>query len=263
MNAIIYAAGKGVRLGSDRPKILLEFGGRSLLEWHVARLTAAGVSRLLVVTGFQRDQIAAMLPRLGEQYAAKIEEAVNRDFDEGSVLSFHVSLPYLTAARDPVLLMDGDVLYPAAMLGRLIDSPNPTTLLIDRDYSTADDDPVLVPVRNGRPQEFRKKWTGEADLIGESVGFFKIAAADLPLLETETKRRVSGAQRNESYDEVLRTLVLAGRFGYEDVTGLPWIEIDFPQDIARATNEILPLIEHHDDTPDKPTSKPEAQDKTP
>jgi len=263
MNAIIYAAGKGVRLGSDRPKILLEFGGHSLLEWHVARLAAAGVSRLLVVTGFQREQIAAMLPRLGQQYAVKIEEAVNHDFDEGSVLSFHVSLPYLTGAHDPVLLMDGDVLYPAAMLRRLIDSPNPTTLLIDRKYSTADDDPVLVPVRNGRPVEFRKKWTGEADLIGESVGFFKIAAADLPLLETETERRLSGAQRNESYDEVLRTLVLAGRFGYEDVTGLPWTEIDFPQDIARATNEILPLIQRHDDTPDNPIAKPQVQDKRP
>jgi choline kinase len=32
-------------------------------------------------------------------------------------------------------------------------------------------------------------------------------------------------------------------FGYEDITGLPWIEIDFPQDIQRAQNDILPQIE--------------------
>jgi choline kinase len=31
-------------------------------------------------------------------------------------------------------------------------------------------------------------------------------------------------------------------FGFEDVTGLPWIEIDFPEDAARATDEILPAI---------------------
>lgn len=254
MNAIIYAAGKGMRLGSDRPKILLEFAGRSLLESHIARLAGVAVNRLVVVTGFQREQIAAVLPQLGRQYAVKIEEMVNHDFDEGSVLSFHVSLPYLKAADDSVLLMDGDVLYPTTMLRRLIDSPNQTTLLLDRDYSNADDDPVLVPVRNGRPVEFRKKWSGEADLIGESVGLFKIGVADLPLLEKETEQRVSGHRRKESYDEVLRALVLAGRFGYEDVTGLPWIEIDFQQDIARATNEILPLIQRHDDTTDKPTA---------
>jgi len=31
-------------------------------------------------------------------------------------------------------------------------------------------------------------------------------------------------------------------FGYEDVSGLPWIEIDFPEDVERAGAEILPSI---------------------
>jgi choline kinase len=31
-------------------------------------------------------------------------------------------------------------------------------------------------------------------------------------------------------------------FGYEDVTGLPWIEIDFPEDVVRARDEILPNL---------------------
>ena len=33
------------------------------------------------------------------------------------------------------------------------------------------------------------------------------------------------------------------RFGVEDVTGLPWIEIDFPDDIERARLEILPRLQ--------------------
>jgi choline kinase len=37
--------------------------------------------------------------------------------------------------------------------------------------------------------------------------------------------------------------VLAGRFGFEDVTSLPWTEIDFPEDISRARDEVLPQIE--------------------
>jgi choline kinase len=259
MKAVIYAAGKGVRLGADHPKVLLEFGGRSLLEWHVARLAAVGIFDLLIVTGFRREQIISLLPSLGQRYGVTIAEMVNPDFDEGSVLSFQASLPYLGRTDAPVLLMDADVLYPAIMLRRLIDSPAPTSLLLDRDYSTADDDPVLVPVRNGRPIDFRKKWTGQAELVGESVGFFKIAGADLPLVEAETNRRISQGQRQESYDEVLRALVLGGRFEYEDVTGLPWTEIDFPQDIARATHEILPLIERHDANLVKPAARPAEQ----
>jgi choline kinase len=42
----------------------------------------------------------------------------------------------------------------------------------------------------------------------------------------------------------LRNVLLAdpGSFGFEDVTGLPWIEIDFPEDVVRASDEILPAI---------------------
>ena len=245
MNAVIYAAGKGLRLGLNHPKILLEFGGRSLLEWHVRHLASVGVTQALIVTGFQRETIATMLPSLGKQYGIEIGEVVNHEFSEGSVLSFYASLPDLEKASGSILLMDGDVLYPAEMLQRLVDSPHPTALLLDRHYSTADDDPVLVPVKNGRPIDFRKKWTGNAELVGESVGFFKIAPADVPLLAGETSRRAGGtvADRAASYDDVLRALVVGGCFGYEDVTGLPWIEIDFPQDIERARREVLPLIE--------------------
>ena len=101
-------------------------------------------------------------------------------------------------------------------------------MLLDREYSTDDDDPVLVPVRNGRPFEFRKKWTGQADFVGESIGFFKIAPADLPMLIKETRARSAGSEVRDSYDDVLRAMVLADRFGLEDVTSLPWTEIDFP-----------------------------------
>ena len=35
----------------------------------------------------------------------------------------------------------------------------------------------------------------------------------------------------------------AATFGYEDVTGLSWIEIDFPDDVRRAEEEVLPRVE--------------------
>jgi choline kinase len=38
-------------------------------------------------------------------------------------------------------------------------------------------------------------------------------------------------------------LVRAGRFGAEDVTGLPWTEIDFPEDLDRARSVILPALQ--------------------
>lgn len=243
MKAIICAAGRGVRLGADSPKILLEFGGRTLLEWHALRLREAGVADVVLITGYLREQIGAVLPGISARYGASMRELANDRFHEGSVLSLAAALPEIEGSGDPILLMDADVLYPAEMLERLIHSAHPTALLLDREYSTKDDDPVLVPVKDGRPFEFRKKWTGHADLVGESIGFFKIAPADFPMLINETRTRSVGPDVRDSYDDVLRALVLAGRFGCEDVTGMPWTEIDFPDDVSRARDEVLPQIE--------------------
>ena len=248
MHAILYAAGGGTRLGSviaNRPKILLEFGGKSLLERHVQCLREVGIGRLTIVSGHRQELIQQALPTLRQRYGMEIQQLINPDYTEGSILSLATSIPVLQtlAGNQPGLLMDGDVLYPAEILRRLVASPQPTVLLIDRDYSTADDDPVLVPIINVRPFDFIKRWQGEAEQVGESIGFFKMSSQDLPELISFTHRMRAGAGRSRSYDDVLRKLVQAGRFGHEDVTGLPWTEIDFPKDVERAAREILPAIE--------------------
>jgi choline kinase len=245
MNAILYVAGQATRLGAaahGSPKVLLEFGGQSLLERHVRLLARLRVPKLFVVTGHLREQIQAALPALQSRYGLQLEEMHNADFAEGSALSLHASLPAIESASEGVLLMDGDVLYEGRLLERLLGSPHPTALLVDRGYSTADDDPVLVPMRKGKPFDFIKRWRGEADSVGESVGFFKVGAADLPLLMAETKARLRGPGRADSYDDILRVLVQAGRFAAVDITGLPWTEVDFPADIEYANRVILPAL---------------------
>ncbi len=245
MKAFLYAAGIGRRLEEHfgkRPKVLLEFGGRTLLDWHLQRLAQAGVKELVVVTGYCRDMLEAAIARLGEDSPVRITTRHNPDYTEGSVLSVAASLPDLEGVKEPVLVMDADVLYPSVFLGRLIHSQHASALLVDRDFSTADDDPVLVPVREGRPFDFVKQWRGRCDWMGESVGFFKLSPEHVTRFVAETRKRLTGAGRRESLDDVLRLLVQDGCFGLEDITGLPWTEIDFPGDVDRAEREVLPAI---------------------
>ncbi len=245
MDAIIYCAGRSTRMGpafKQTHKILLKVGERTLLEWHVHHLAALGIERVYVVTGYLREQVAAHLGELQSRYPTALHEIFNEKFEEGSVLSVSSSLPVLEKVRESVLLMDGDVLYDRELLQRLVRSPHPTVLLVDFEYQTIDDDPVLVPVRDGRPFEFLKKWAGLADRVGESVGFFKLQSADVALLVEDVENRLGEGRRLDSYDEVVRTLVRAGRFDLEDVTGLPWTEIDFPYDLELARTTVLPEI---------------------
>lgn len=250
MKAILYIAGRAQRLGAiatGRNKVLLEFGGKSLLERHVMILRRIGVTKLYVVTGYLREKIQRAVPALSRRYGIEIEELYNADYAEGSALSMHASLPALRSVTGDVLLMDGDVLYDSRVLQRLIASTHRTALLVDREFSTVDDDPVLVPMRAGKPFDFVKKWKPDpgtnADAIGESVGFFKVNEVDLPLLIEQTLARATGVGRNESYDDILRVMVQAGLFGAEDVTGLPWTEIDFPHDLDYACKQIMPTLQ--------------------
>lgn len=245
MNAIIYAAGRATRLGpafAERPKILLEVGGRTLLDWHAERLAEVGVENLYLVTGHRREQIAAVLPELSAKHGLRLYELHNPDFTEGSVVSMHASLGVLEPSRESVLIMDGDVIYDPELLRRLVRSRYASAGLIDFSYRAVDDDPVMVPIRDGWPVEFMKQWQGEADRIGESVGFFKFAAEHIPALVEGTRKRMTGLSRRDSLDEVIRDVVKAGLVGFEEITGLPWTEIDFPHDLEYARNEVIPAL---------------------
>jgi len=243
--AVIYAAGRATRLGpgfANTPKILLPVAGRTLLDRHAENLATVGVRNLFIVTGHCREQIAAVLPELSARHGIWIYELHNPDFTEGSVISMLVSLSVIEPSGKSLLVMDGDVLYGPALLRRLIDSPQPSTLLVDFGVEAQDDDPVLVPIRSGRPFDLVKKWVGTADRVGESVGFFKVAGEHLPMLAAETRARTAGLRRRDSLDDVLRALTVAGLFGYEEVTAQPWTESDFPHDVTYARDVIMPAL---------------------
>jgi choline kinase len=116
---------------------------------------------------------------------------------------------------------------------------------LDRDFEPGDE-PVKLCVQNGQLVEFRKQVAADLtyDFAGESVGFFRFESAFARRLATRTEYYVAAGRHEEPYEEAIRDLLLEtpSAFGYEDITGLPWIEIDFPEDMKRAENEILPLL---------------------
>jgi MurNAc alpha-1-phosphate uridylyltransferase len=69
MKAMIFAAGLGTRLRpltNDRPKALVEVGGRTLLEWAIRRLAAAGVDEIIVNVHYFAEKIVTFLE--GKKY---------------------------------------------------------------------------------------------------------------------------------------------------------------------------------------------------
>lgn len=249
MRAIILAAGRGYRLsqseGAPRPKCLLKFGGMTLLERHLRLLQAAGVKEVVVALGFEHPVIEAELRRLAALGLPLPEIFINEGFTLGSVLTVHVVAAAMRRGGD-VLLMDADVLYDARIMRALAGGAAPSNrILIDRDFE-AGDEPVKVCVQDGIPVELRKQLTPglQYDTIGESVGFFRFDECAAQRFADLAADYVASGRSNLPHEETLRDLILERSqvFQIVDITGAPWIEIDFPADVERAAREVLPQL---------------------
>jgi choline kinase len=245
MRAVMLAAGIGARLGfasnEPLPKILLRFGGKSLLQLHIEILKRQGIEELVLGVGYRHEDISREIAALGA--GDYVRTVFNADFEEGNILTLW-SLRDELRSGGPVLLMDADVLYGEEMIERLVTSRHQNCLLLDRDFDMGDE-PVKICVRDGEIVEFRKWLSAEYEFCGESVGFFKLSASAAKKVITQTELYLRQGRRHEPYEEMIRDVLLTsprGTFAFEDVSGMPWIEIDFAADIERANTEILPRI---------------------
>jgi len=246
MHAIILAAGRGNRLAEfnpdGRPKCLLEFGGQSLLARQLDLLYRFGVTQVTLVVGYEADLIIDHVGMLASR--PDVAFVFNPAFTQGSVLSLLAAHEAMTSGES-VLVLDADVLFHPQIMQVLIDSSHPNCYLIDRDFVPGDE-PVKIAVKNGKMIEFRKLLPADLDYdtLGESVGFFKFNAEIAAKVSQTCADYKSEGLLDAPHEEALRDVLLAmpSEFACEDVSGLPWLEVDFPEDVERAIKQILPAI---------------------
>ena len=246
MKAIIFAAGVGRRLQSvthGRPKCLVEIGGRTLLSRHVESLTQLGVNHIVLVVGFAQDAIREAMSE--ESSISEIRWVVNDQFIRGSITSLWASREEMD---DNLLLMDADVLYAPEILGRLVRSSHPSALLMDETVKQETEE-CMVTAKNKRVLSLSKTLPTDYDEAGEGVGFLKVQKQDIPSLLSSVQMCIEAGKLDMEYEDALTTFFQTVPVGYEKIGGLPWVEIDFPEDIQRAAAQILPAIETMENPP--------------
>jgi choline kinase len=248
MRAILLAAGRGLRLQQPEdqqlPKCLLRFGAMSLLERHLRLLKAAAVDEIVLALGFRWELVELELDRLG--WDPRPEIVLNHRFELGSVLTVHTAADAMTRGGE-ILLMDADVLYDARISRALVAGQQPVNrMLIDRDFESGEE-PVKLCLRNGVPIELRKHLAADLqyDTIGESIGFFRFDEPAARRLAALVAGYVARGDARMPHEEAVRDLIREGsqRFEVTDVTGAPWIEIDYAADVVRAAQEVLPNLQ--------------------
>ena len=239
--ALILAAGVGRRLAAahEGPKVLLDMGGRSLLQRRLESLVACGIGRVSITVGHAAERIRAEVGRLAPPMEVRLVE--NPRYCEGSLVSLAVQAEALEGGGG-VLVMDGDVLHDSRMITRLLEGdPARARLLMDPALEPGDE-PVKVCLRGGRIVDFRKVPADPGERHGESVGFFRFPPGMARALSDRCRARLDAGGAALEYEEAIRDLILQrpDEFEVAEVGDLPWTEIDFEADVARARDHILP-----------------------
>ena len=239
MKAIILAAGIGKRLWpltADHPKCLLQFGGETLLQRMLTALEHAGVQDVVIVVGYQRQMIRDAVSQRTATLSVRWIE--NPRYQKGSLLSLWWARKELNT---DVLILDADVLCPPTLLARLVDSPHANAFLLDPRTEAAGEE-MMLSACNGKVLNISRQVQGTWDMVGESVGFCKLAKAASLRLRQSVEMCLRQGKIHADYEHAFLPVLVEFDVGYELVQDVPWLEIDTPADVERAKREILPQL---------------------
>lgn len=236
MKAIILAAGKGTRLdgAAVKPKCLVEIGGSTLLHRQIETLRNLDIDKIVVVVGFGAESIF-------EECDSEIEFVENSDFaSTSSLYSLWLAREHLTGG---FVVLNCDVLFHPQMLADLLGSTHPDALLLsDTETAPLGDEEMKVKVKDQLVVDISKAMDpSEAD--GENVGVVKFSANGAKLLVEYMNKLLEAGAIKDWAPRAFREFAQHHPLYALSTRGLPWIEIDFPEDYQRAVKEIFPLIE--------------------
>jgi choline kinase len=233
MKAIILSAGQGSRLGhlvDDRPKCLIDFNGRTLLDRQLDTLEANGVDEAVVVTGFHDELVQQAIAR--RSGGPKVRTVFNPFYkvadNTGSLYMARVEL------SGDCLVWNGDTLVSKALMAKVVgNARNGICVTIDRKAEGYDDDDMKVVEDGGRLQAIGKRISQGVN--AESIGLLAFRAGGAE----QFREAIEAAMRTPEgttiwYLRVINHIAQSGEVWTLDIKGEEWGEVDFPPDVDNA-----------------------------
>jgi L-glutamine-phosphate cytidylyltransferase len=233
--AIILSAGQGSRLGhltDNKPKCLIDFNGRTLLDWQLDALAANGVEEAVVVTGFRDDQIDAALARRGNA-GPRVRTVYNPFYKVAD------NLGSLFVAREEiegdVLVWNGDTLVSEELMARVVGNGerDGICVTIDRKPTYDEDDMKVVVADDGGLKAIGKRIS--AGVNGESIGLLAFRGDGSRRFRMAIERAMRTTEGTTIwYLRVIHQIAQEAPVWTLDINGEEWGEVDFPEDVDAA-----------------------------
>lgn len=244
MKAIILSAGQGRRLmplTSNLAKCCLPLHGISILEWQLSQIAQCDIDEVIVVTGFAYEIVDTIVSKVAGIKVRTLHNPMYAHTD---------NLGTCWEARSemdrPFVLMNGDTLFEAAILQRLLacNKGYPITLATDsKPHFDLDDMKIIA---DGDRLLKVSKQLDISLVSGESIGLmvFDQAGADAFTHKLEEMMDQQNALKLW-YLSAIDQLAGEGIVGICPISGLSWCEVDDASDFAAAADVVVqwPVLE--------------------
>lgn len=236
MIAIILCAGIGSRLMShtaNKPKCLVEIAGKPLLSYQLDSLEKAGISKIVLITGYLSRQVEKFI-------GSRCEIIHNKDYKTtNSIYSLWLAKKF--AGKDDVLLINGDIIFDTMLVNQIIRSNKKTSSLVDRNQILTDGE-MNVVIKNGKITEFSKKIPAKK-AHALSLQITKFGTKDSIMLFEKINDLIENKELDKfpafAYETIIKNSALYPIYK----NGGVWFEIDTPDDLEKAERELLEMKE--------------------
>lgn len=233
--AVVLAAGIGSRLGQlaeGKPKCLQTIGGRTLLDIQLDILAGVGIREVCVVVGYQPDLVRQhVADRPG---CTTIEN--HRFAETNSLYSLWEARNWI---RGSFLCLNGDVVAHPDIFHRVL-AVEGNALAFDS-RSGREEEHMKVATRSGYLGAISKELPA-ARVHGENVGLLQFDTQGAIRLLTEVSAMIADGGVNHWVPAAVDRVADFVPIRCVNIAGLPWIEVDFPEDLEAARQGIWPAI---------------------
>ncbi len=226
MDAVIIAAGYGSRLASLSPsKPLTPVCGVPLIEIGIRQAAAAGVTRVVVVTGHRADAVEDFLAELAQHVDVEIETVRVDDWSKPN--GFSVMAGASRCGGDYLLMM-ADHMFDSAILAALRSVGSKTrdvTLAIDRHTES----PLVDP---DDATWVKLDASGFISAIGKTIPAWDAVDCGAFLATPRLAEAIAAAiaaGKSGSLSDGMQLLADRGRAATYDIGGAWWMDVDDPR----------------------------------
>lgn len=237
MKAIILSAGQGRRLmplTSNMAKCCLPLHGVSILEWQLSQIAQCDIDEVVVVTGFAYEMVDSIVDRVK---GIKVRSLHNPMFAHTDNLGTCWEARF--EMDGPFVLMNGDTLFEAAALQRLLacDTGYPITLATDtKPHFDLDDMKIIAD--GDRLLKVSKQL--DISLVGgESIGLMVFDETGAKAFTEKLEEMMDKSDALKLwYLSAIDQLASEGLAGICSIHGMSWCEVDDAADFSAAADVV-------------------------